>query len=81
MDFWILNGVIEKTKRLSDAKRVGRTNLLHIVKQMFKELKVSYTDTCCPDTGYSSVRVNTSTNTLQKFDYTTKDWVHFTPGE
>lgn len=79
MDFWILNGVIDKTTRLLGRKRDGRTNFLHIMKQIFEELAVPYLDTCCPDTGFSPVRRNNDTNVLEYFDYTTKEWTEYVP--
>lgn len=82
MDFWILNNVISKNKRVKNAKQVGRTNFLHIIKQIFDlELNVPYVDTCCEDTGYAPVRLNKDTNVLEYFDHETKAWVTYVPNE
>ena len=77
MEFSVINGLIKKTA--SKVKLVGRTDLLHILKQMLDRLHINYTDECCPNSGFSNVRRNNATNKIQYFDYASKVWVDYTP--
>lgn len=79
MNFFIQNGAIAKTKN-STTEMIGRTDLLLILKQMLIRLGVTFTDTCCPDTGFSPMRRNNTTNALEYLDYETGEYVTYTPG-
>lgn len=78
MNFFIKNGFISKTSA-NILNQVGSTDLVHILKQMLTRLHVTFTDECCPDTGFSPVRRNNTTNKLEYYDYATKEYVLFTP--
>ncbi len=78
MEFSVLNGIIAKSAT-KPTKLIGRTDLLHILKQMLDRLNVQYLDVCCPDPGYSPIRRNNTLNVLEYFDYETQEWVEYEP--
>ena len=78
MEFQISNGLISKTA-VKPKVMVGRTDFLHILKQMMDRVHVTYTDECCPDSGFSPVRRNNTDNTLEFFDYETLEWEEYVP--
>lgn len=79
MEFYIVSGIIKKWSKLPTEKLIGLTDFLYIIKQVLTRLNVQFTDPCCPNTGFSPVRRNNTTNTLQYFNYATQTWVAYVP--
>ena len=78
MEFQVINGIISKSAQ-KPKNMIGRTDLLHILKQMLDRLNITYLDICCPDLGFSPVRRNNTTNVLEYFDYETQEWTEYIP--
>ena len=78
MEFSVLNGIIAKTA-IKPKNLIGRTDFLHLIKQVLDRLNVQYTDICCPNSGFSPIRRNNTTNNLEYFNYATKQYVIYVP--
>jgi hypothetical protein len=74
MKFFITNGIISKG---SDLKKpgIGRTDLVHIVKQIFSRLNVQFIDECCDSNSqYTTTRYDITNSVMQFFNPETKEW-------
>ena len=74
MEFSVVNGIITKSATKSK-KLIGKTDFLHILKQMLDRLHITYTDVCCPESGFTPVRFNKNLLRMEYLDFDTQTWL------
>lgn len=73
MEFYVVKGIFKRFANIPKSK-VGLEDFKRIAKEVLKSLSVQYTDPCCPSTGFTTLRLNSTSGIIEAFDVTSETW-------